>query len=197
MSNEYCANLTAVGFLLFELKIAAKMRLKGNDLSDIKVLVKEDNLFQYSKHSSMIRILPTIIRRCGVLPNELLELLLSDTLKNAKLVNLLAIMEEDALFKDFMKEVVALSYKNNDLLFTRSKVNSFLSEKGEQSDKVASFSDGTRNKLRQIYMKILIESELLTNIKDGELNMIYLDEFIKDIFVKNGYDYFVYILEGK
>jgi len=106
-------------------------------------------------------------------------------------------MEEDKLFKEFMIEEVATCYRDNDLLFDRSKVNRYLNEKSEQSDKVASYSDGTRNKLRQIYMKILIESDLLTKINSGELINQYLDESLKDVLISNGYSYFVNILEGK
>ena len=196
MNKGYSVRMTGAGFLLHELKVVSKLKLSGVSLNNIKARVFHNNLFQYNKIASIQKVYPFIIRRCEVLPNELLELLQTETVKNIKMLNLLSIMEDDMLFKDFMIETVGVCYKNNDLLFGKVNVNRYFCDKAEQNETVAAFKDSTMNKLRQLYLKILVESELLSGIKNGELRRVFLDNYLKDKLIDLGYVYYVNILEG-
>lgn len=197
MNKEYSARMTGAGFLLYELKVIAQLVLDGVSEIDIEKKVYNENIFQYSKPASIKRIYPLIKARCSMLPSELLQLIIDETVSNAKLINLLAIMEEDALFRDFMIESVGECYKSNDLLFGKANVNRYFNVKAEQSDKVESFKDSTRNKLRQVYLKILVEAGLLDKIKDGELQPISIDGYLQEKLFDCNYKYFVSIMEGK
>lgn len=197
MRNEYRANLTGVGFLLYEFKETIKLNLVEADAKIIKDKIYEENIFQYSKPSALKRIVPTVVRRVEVIEDDLKRLALEDSIDTARLINLLAIIEEDDLFYAFMNEVIKDAYKKNDLLFGKGKVNIFFSDKAEQDERVSKFKESTRNKLRQVYLKILIESGLLTSIKDGELVRVHIDEYIKSKLIDSGYSYFIDILEGK
>lgn len=197
MRNKYRANLTGVGFLLYEFKETIKLILVESDTKIIKDKIYEENIFQYSKLSALKRIVPTVIRRVEVINDELKKLAIEDSIETARLINLLAIIEEDDLFYTFMNEVVKDAYKKNDLLFGKVKVNIFFSDKAEQNERVAKFKETTRNKLRQVYLKILVESGLLTSIRDGELVRVHIDNYIKNKLISNGYSYFIDIVEGK
>ena len=196
MNNEYSARMTGAGFLLYEIKAIAKLIIENATEEDIERKVYDDNLFQYNKPASIKRIFPLVRERCKVLPIKLLQLLVYETVANAKLINLLSIMEEDKLFKDFMVESVGECYRDNDLLYGKVDVNRYFNVKSEQDSKVAGFKDSTRNKLRQVFLKILVEAGILSKIKDGELIPVSMDVYLKERLSELGYGYFINLLEG-
>ena len=197
MNKEYGARMTGAGFLFHEIKAVSKLIIAGVSTKSIENEVFNRNLFQYSKPASIKRVYPLIMGRCQELPDQLLKLLETETIMNSKLINLLAIMEEDLLFKDFMIETVGDCYRKKDLLFGRANVYQYLNAKAEQSSKVAGFKDSTRDKLRQVFLKILVEAGVLNKINEGELQPITLDSFIKEQLSELGYSYFISLLEGK
>lgn len=197
MKKKYSSGMTGAAFLLFELKQVSKLKLQGLTNDEIKRRVFDENLFQYKRVTSLKRVYPFIIRRCEALPEVLLEMLQTETLNNAKLINLLAIMEEDQLFKDFMIERVGEKYKSSDLLFGKADVNQYFSEKIEQKTNVMNFKESTLVRLRQTFLKVLVEAGILSEIKSGELLHVVMTEEIKKSFQTFGYSYFVDILEGK
>lgn len=197
MRNNYKANLTGVGFLLFEFKQVIKLQNELGDMKLVKKNIYEDNVFQYSKDSSLKRITPTIIRRVECICDELRDLVINDSLQSARLINLLSIIEEDDLFFAFMNEEIRDAYYKYNLLFGKKNVNIFFSDMIEKNENVAKFKDSTFNKLRQVYLKILVEAGLLTDKNNGELVRINLDMNLRDRLIANGYKYYVDILEGK
>lgn len=184
--KKYYANLTGAWFLLYEIKQVVKLIKENLSEKEIKAKIKEENVFQYKKTSSLARVIPTVYRRATILPDDLRECILEDSMKNAKLINLYAIIEEDLLFKDFMLEIIKEKYRNNNLLLERKDINSFFIEKAEQNKGFAKYKQATVNKLRQVYLKILIESDILKDSKTGELNKILVDPYLKKIFETNG-----------
>lgn len=197
MLNDYKARMTGAGFHLMEMKKVAQLKSNKVSNEDIKSAIYDENIFQYKKVASIVKIAPFIIRRCDSIKENLLDSVLNETITNAKLINLLAIMEEDVLFKDFMIEIVGYSYKTSDLLFGKIDVNRFFNNKIEQGTNVANFSESTLNKLRQVYLKILADAGLLSNIRNGELQRVFIDEHIRAQLTTNGYEYYINLLEGK
>jgi|LSQX01.2.fsa_nt_gb hypothetical protein len=194
-NREYRANLTGAWFLFYEIKQVIKLIQKGMTDKEIKQVVFEENLFQYDKKSSITRAFPSVLRRARLLSDELRKVVIEGSMENSKLVNLLAITLDDLLFEEFMQEVIREKYHNNDLILEKKDVNVFFTHKAEQSEKVRSFSVATVNKLRQVYFKILVESGVLSDVKTGELNRIYLDEHLKLLLKENDNHEFIKIFE--
>lgn len=183
--KKYSANLTGAWFLFYEIKQVIKLMNENLDENEIKTKIKEENLFQYKKTSSINRVLSTVYRRAIGLPDDLKKLILEDSLANAKLINLYAIMEEDLLFKEFVLEVVREKYKSNNLFIERKDINSFFTEKMEQNKSFAKYTEPTINKLKQVHLRILMDAEVLKDLKTGELNRILLDPYLKSVFESN------------
>lgn len=194
-NREYRANLTGAWFLFYEIKQVIKLIQKGMTDKEIKQVVFEENLFQYDKKSSITRAFPSVLRRARLLSDELRKVVIEGSMENSKLVNLLAITLDDLLFEEFMQEVIREKYHNNDLILEKKDVNVFFTHKAEQSEKVRSFSVATVNKLRQVYFKIFVESGVLSDVKTGELNRIYLDEHLKLLLKENDNHEFIKIFE--
>lgn len=194
-NNGYSANLTGAWFLFYEIKQVVVLMNEGIDDKEIRKKVIEENLFQHKTKSSLLRALPSVLRRAKLLGEDLRNLIIEDTLSNAKLINLYAIMRDDLLFTEFLKGVVKEKYASNNLMIEKKDINSFFTHKAEQNEKVASFSTGTINKLRQVYLKILTEAGVMKDIKSGELNRIYFDPLLKELLKKNNGEDFINIFQ--
>lgn len=194
-NNKYSANLTGAWFLFYEIKQVIGLMNNGIDEKEIKKKVIEKNLFQHKTKSSLLRVLPTVLRRANLLGEDLRNIILKDTLSNAKLINLYAIMRDDLLFNEFMHEVMKEKYASNILMIEKRDINAFFTHKAEQDEKMAGFSTGTINKLRQVYFKILIEAGIIKDIKSGELNRIYFDPSLKELLNENNGEDFINIFQ--
>ena len=195
VGKKYSANLTGAWFLFYEIKQVVKLMEQGLAEKEIKLKIKEENLFQHKKTSSVTRALPTVYRRASLLNEELKKIILEDSLDNGRLINLYAIMEEDLLFKEFMLEVIKEKYQSNNLFLERKDINSFFTEKAEQNIRFAKYTEGTTTKLKQVHLRILMDAEVLKNSKTGELNRIILDPYLKQVFEKNNGKEFINIFK--
>lgn len=195
VEKKYSANLTGAWFLLYELKQVVRLIKEGLTEKEIKEKVLEENLFQHKRLTSATRALPTVYRRAALLNEELKDILLEDSLSDGKLINLYAIIEEDLLFKEFMLEVIKEKYNSNNLFIERKDINSFFAEKAEQNIGFSKYTEATVNKLRQVYLRILIEAEILKDRKTGEINRVLLDPYLKEVLEKNNGEDFINIFK--
>lgn len=177
---EYSSVLTGAGFMLYEVKQITLLKEQGFSNTEIKQKVLEENVFQYEKMSSIKRAFPYILKRVNVLDEILLQLIMKESLETAKLINLYAIMKSDRLFFEFMHEVIQEKLQKNDYLLEKKDVNSYFTAKAEQSDFIASWSETTIQKLKQVYKKILLETGMLKSLKTGELNRLIIDDQISE-----------------
>lgn len=198
MDNKiYSANLTGAWFLFYEIKQVAKLIESGLTKIEIKEKVIEGNLFQHKRRSSISRAFPSVLRRAELLGSDLRKFLIDGSIEDGKLINLYAIAEEDLLFGEFLNEIIKEKYESNHLLLEKRDVNMYFTHKAEQNERVAGFTDATMNKLRQVYLKVLMEAGILTSLKTGEMNRIYFDAEVKDTFINNGAIGFVRIFETR
>lgn len=193
IKKEYSANLTGAWFLFYEIKQVIKLMELGMNTQDIRNEIIEENLFQHKSKSSVKRALPTVIRRTELLSPELRQVLLKDNMENGRIINLYAIMLEDRLFSEFMYEVIEEKYKSKQLYLEDKDINGFFTKKAEESKKVANFKMSTIKKLRQVYLKILMEVNILSDLKSKDLNKIYIDEKLANLIIANGGEDFIKI----
>lgn len=186
MELEYSTSLTGAGFMLYEFKQVAKLKTEGHSDQEIRKKVITENLFEYKKISSLKRGLPSIIRRVNVLDERLRKLVIEESIEIQKVINIVAIMKTDRLFFEFMDEVIKEKLQANDYYFERKDLNLFFAIKAEQDEAVASWSEATVQKLKQVHMKILTETGVLRDLKSGELNRLIIDEQLKDHFMQIG-----------
>jgi hypothetical protein len=176
---EYSANLTGASFLFFEFKQVIKLYQQGLSEKEIREKVIKENLFQYKHTSSLKRSLPSLIRRANVLDETLRQMLLEGQLETGKVITLYAIMKTDRLFFEFMNEIIAEKFAENNYVLEKKDLNIFFTYKAEQNEKIAGWTDKTVKKLKQVYNKILFESGILRDKKSGKLNKLLLDEDLK------------------
>jgi bacteriophage exclusion system BrxA-like protein len=197
-SFPYNGSLTAEQFLFHEIRILAKMYLEGKTIEEMIEIVKAENLFQYPTERQISRMTRACYKRLVALNNEtLVKELVNAPVSIAKQINLYAMMRYNRVVWEFMILVIGEKYENQDFSFSKKDLNVFFTRLQEQDDDVASWSDKTVTKIKQVLTKILVEAEFLDSNKSTTLNHVYLQEELEqgikannDFIVLKAFNYF-------
>ncbi|NBD25619.1 DUF1819 family protein [Paenibacillus glycinis] len=183
---EYSATLTGASFMFYEFKQVVSLRLQGFDEQEIREKVLSENLFQYQVNASLKRSLPSVLRRVSVLDDTLSQLMLERSLETGKTVNLYAIMKTDRLFFEFMNEVIREKLESSNYLLEKKDINLYFTSKAEQDVGVASWTEQTIKKLKNVIQRILLESGILKDKKSGQLSRLLMDDQLKKHLIHIG-----------
>jgi len=146
-----------------------------------------DNLFQYPTEKSVRRIALACLRRLGALGDNSLVMAIATQPSNvAKQICLYAMMKQYRLVWDFMITVIGEKYRLSDTTFGKIDLNSYFLRLQEQDDWVATWSDSTVSKLKQVIIKMLVENEYIDNIKFTKLNPVWLQPILENAIRENG-----------
>lgn len=192
MDNRvYSGKLTGESFLLYELRIVAKLKKEGYTDKEIRKMVLEENLFQYKFTSSISRRLTPLMQRINLLDEELIDRLIEDPIGDGIVINLYSIMKNDRLFFEFMNEVMKEKLKSNNEVLEKKDINIFIETKIEQNEDIASWSDSTVNKIKQVIKKILMEAKVVEDNKTGIVKKIIMSDWIKNYLIKSGEEKYI------
>ena len=165
-SYPYIASLTREPFLFYEMRSTAKLMVEGNSDDAIIKEIVEQNLFQYPTEKSITRMAKACIKRLHALEDDsLISAIASQPTDVAKQICLYALMKQSRLVWEFMLTVIGEKYRLRDTSFGKIDLNIFFMRLQEQNDTVASWSDTTITKLKQIIARVLVETEYLDNLK--------------------------------
>ena len=95
-------------------------------------------------------------------------------------------MRQYRLVWDFMITVIGTKYRNLDTTFGKVDLNSFMLRLQEQDDWVATWSDTTVAKIKQVLAKILVENEYLDSITAEHLNPVLISKILENGIRSNG-----------
>ena len=183
----YIASLTREPFLFYEMRFTAKLMVSGISEDEIVKEIVGKNLFQYPTEKSITRMAKACIKRLRALENEsLVSAIASQPTDVAKQICLYAMMKQSRLVWEFMLTVIGEKYRLRDMSFGRIDLNIFFMRLQEQSDTVASWSDSTITKLKQIIARVLVETEYLDNPKADHLNPVWLHPVLESAIRSNG-----------
>lgn len=181
MACDYNGGLTREQFLFFEIRIVASLMLQGMNRDEIKQRIKDENLFQFPTERMISSITGTCFRRLDALGSDTLIYHMANApFAAAKQINLYAMMKYNKVVWDFMTTVIAEKYRTQAFDFSRKDLNIFFFRLQEQNDAVASWSDGTIGKIKQVLTKALAECEYLDSTKATQLNLILIAPELED-----------------
>ena len=93
-------------------------------------------------------------------------------------------MKQNRIVWDFMTTVIGEKFRTQDFSFSKKDTSVFMFQLQEQNEDVATWSDSTIQKIKQVLTKILVECGYLDNTKSEVLNPVYiypeLEEEIRD-----------------
>ena len=165
-SYPYLASLTREPFLFYEMRSTARLMAEERPDEAIVKEIVEQNLFQYPTEKSVTRMAKACIKRLYALEDDsLVSAIAFQPTDVAKQICLYAMMKQSRLIWEFMLTVIGEKYRLKDESFGKIDLNTFFMRLQEQNDTVASWSDTTVTKLKQIIARVLVETEYLDNIK--------------------------------
>lgn len=173
--SPYSAVLTREQFLFHEVRITAKLLCQGCTQENAISKIASENLFQYPTERSINRTALACLRRLNALDDEfLVQALATESIDAAKQINLYAMMKQYRLMWDFMITVIGEKYRTREYSFGPIDINAFFLRLQEQDDGVATWSDSTVTKLKQVIKKCLVETGYLENTKSTALSPMWI-----------------------
>ena len=181
MTSDYNGGLTREQFLFYEIRTVASLLTQGLSRKEILSTVLADNLFQFPTERMVSSILTTCFKRIDALDSETLIFELANAPADvAKQINLYAMMKYKRIVWDFMTTVIAEKYRTQEFEFSKKDLNLFFFQLQEQNDAIASWSESTISKIKQVLTKTLVECEYLDSPKATKLNMISIAPELED-----------------
>ena len=183
----YIASLTREPFLFYEMRTTAKLLSSGMSNNDVVTQITSDNLFQYPTEKSVARMAKACLKRLAAMDdNDLVRAIAQQPTDVAKQICLYAMMKQSRLMWEFMLTVIGEKYRLKDSSFGRIDLNIYFMRLQEQDDAVATWSEGTITKLKQVLAKVLVENEYLDNIRADHLNPVYLHPILENAIRSHG-----------
>lgn len=185
--SPYSAVITREQFLFYETRSTAKLLDAGLSREEATYRIIKDNLFQYPTNRMLKRMALCCIQRLEGLNDEtLVRQIATGAFDTAKQICLYAMMRQYRLVAEFMMTIIGEKYRMRDFSFGRIDVNAFFMRLQEQDDAVATWSDATIAKCKQVLLKLLVENEYLDNTKSERLNPVLLCSVLENAILGNG-----------
>ena len=176
-----CASITREHFLFYEMRTTAKLLLDGITHDEVINKIVSENLFQYPTEKSTRQMAKTCLKRLECLDDDdLVKAIANQPSEIAKQVCLYAMMRQYRLMWDFMITVIGDKYEKLDTSFGKIDMNTFFMRLQEQDDAVASWSEGTVTRIKQVIIKILVENEYLDSSKADHLNPVLVSPILEN-----------------
>lgn len=195
---EYSASTVKYRFWFVETRETARL-LAEYTPEEAQRIAYEGNLYQQKDKARIANEYGCIMRRMQAIPGRLSELLLSTDVSTAKLIVLISAMASDKLLFEIMQEVYRVKIRLGDDEWKGSDLNIFFGNKAEQSELIAGWTEGTVNKLKQVYTRFLVEAGLLckVNSKVSRITKPYIDPELRGILMEESMAAYLYSLTGE
>lgn len=180
-ASPYNAAITREQFLFYEVRTTARLVCEGLGNDEVVDRIVKDNLFQYPTEKSVKKMALACLRRLETLEDQSLVNAIATQPSNvSKQICLYAMMRQYRLVWDFMLTVVGFKYRSLDTSFGKMDLNEFFVRLQEQDNWVATWSDSTITKLKQVLQKILVENEYLDSTDADHLNPVLISPLLEN-----------------
>ena len=180
-NTPYNASLTREPFLFYEMRTTARLMAEGYSGGEAIAKICEENLFQYPTEKTVKRIASACVKRLNGMNDEsLIAAMATQPVDVAKQICLYAMMKNSRLIWEFMLTVIGEKYNLRDTSFGKIDLNTFFLRLQEQDDAVATWSEQTITKLKQVIARVLVETEYLDSLRSEKLNPVYLHPILEN-----------------
>lgn len=188
-ASPYNAAITREQFLFYEVRTTAKLLCERLSTDEVVERIVSNNLFQYPTEKSVRKMALACLRRLDILNDEtLVQAIANQPSDAAKQICLYAMMKQYRLVWDFMVTVIGEKYRLRDTSFGKIDLNIFFMRLQEQDDYVATWSDSTIIKLKQVLAKTLFDNEYIDSTKAEHLNPVLLSPVLENAIRSNNDD---------
>lgn len=188
-ASPYNGSVTREQFLFYEMRTTARLVSEGLSDDEVVARIAEENLFQYPTEKSVRKMARTCLQRLQAMDDaSLVAAIATQPSDVAKQICLYAMMKQNRLVWDFMATVIGEKYRLSDTSFGKIDLNTYFLRLQEQDDKVATWSDMTVTRIKQVLTRVLVETEYLDNTRASRLNPVYLHPILENAIRSNGDD---------
>lgn len=159
--KAYSAGMVKLSFWFAEFRKVVDLLSAGKTLQEIRALNQVENIFAAPTQARAIQIYSTVAKRVQAIDSSCYPLFERSDIATQKLIALIAVMQSDALFLDFMVEIFREKLIMGLEELTDSDMAVFFKEKQRQSERVAKWEDYTLKRLGTCYKTLLMEAGLL------------------------------------
>lgn len=185
--EHYSSGLTREQFLYFEMRIVAGLITQGLSRSEIIEKIYSENLFQFPTERMIKTIASACFRRIDALDAPQLTYLIANASPEiSKQANLYSIMCENSIVYDFMTEIVGEKYRTQQFDFSQKDINVFFIELEEKVPQIASWSESTVKKIKQVLLRFLVECDYLESPGSQKLMPVYLHSELDSVIRAKG-----------
>lgn len=195
--KEYSAGMVKLSFWFSEFRILIGLLNSGKSLMEIKDLNIEENIFSAPTPARATQIFNTVSGRVKGLDPSFYKLFENSDLSTQKTIALIAAMQIDSLFFDFVYEVYREKLIMGSDELSDSDIRIFFNEKQLQSKKVANWTDYTIKRLGGCYKTMLTEAGLI-NRATGNRKILkpILNKALEECLITNGMGVMIHALTG-
>lgn len=189
-ASPYNAAITREQFLFYEVRTTAKLVCEGLNNDEVVDCIVKENLFQYPTEKSVKKMALACLRRLEALEDQtLVEAIIDQPSDVSRQICLYAMMRQYRLVQDFMLTVIGEKYCRLDSSFGKIDLNVFFQRLQEQDDWVATWSESTIAKLKQVLQKLLVDNEYLDSTKATRLNPVLIGPLLENAIRADGQEY--------
>lgn len=171
------------------MRTTAKLLAEGLTDEEAADRIVSENLFQYPTEKSVRKMALACIRRLHAMNDDtLIAALATQPSEVSKQICLYAMMKQYRLVWDFMVTVIGEKYRLRDTSFGKIDLNTFFLRLQEQDDWVATWSDSTITKVKQVLNKMLVENEYIDSTNADHLNPVWLNPILENAIRSNNDD---------
>ena len=186
-ASPYNAAITREQFLFYEVRTTAKLVCEEFSNDEIVDRIVKENLFQYPTEKSVKKMALACLRRLEALEDRsLVQAIATQPSDISKQICLYAMMRQYRLVWDFMLTVIGSKYRNLDITFSKIDLNTYIMRLQEQDDWVATWSDSTVTKVKQVLAKVLVENEYLDSLTSDRLNPVLISPLLENAIRASG-----------
>lgn len=195
--KNYSANSVKLSFWFLEYRKVMSLITEGMNLKEIRELNRNENIFAAPTFVRGDQIFLTISKRVSSLNNNINILFEKSDVSTQKIINLIAILETDTLFFDFMYEVYREKLILGSNTLEESDIRIFFKNKQMESEKVAKWQDYTLHRLGGVYKTMLSETGLIEkNDNHYELKKPMIDIMLERYLIENNLGVYLKIFSG-
>lgn len=186
-ASPYSGVLTREQFLFYETRTTARLMSEGLSREEVMERIIRENLFQYPTEKSLKGMARACIQRLEAMQDmRLVEAIAELPSEDARQICLYAMMRQYRLMEDFMLNVIGEKYRLLDSSFGKRDMNLFFQHLQEQDEWVATWSDKTIEKLKQVLRRILVDNGYLDSTNSTRLNPVLICPVLENAMRSDG-----------
>jgi len=184
-SVNYRLSFTGASFRLYESIALAKFYFEYGSWETARKHFIESSTSRQSR-ATVVRESREIIIRLQNLSDPMLEKMTTAEPDDAKMVLFYSILKTYPMIREFCNEVLYEKLLLMDMVLQEYEVNAFIRKLEERYDFFEEKSDTTKNKLKQVMIKIFADAGILRSTKDWTMIKPYIDTEIVKLIVEDG-----------